>query len=493
MRLDTGTVMHSTAENPGQELAPRSGARAAASLPAFAYDWVGGDIHGLQALADTLYRYVPEMADVTAALDRQATRLTSGPDGWQGPAASAFTSAWRRESATAAALAEVTGAAGSIVDALAMALATIENALEEQAYAASRYGVRVGPDGQPAPVTAGPVPTPAGARLQRQALAYQQVYRQAMADAESVRAQAASELLSLYRKIQPPDHPEADPSEALGSLTGTQLLADLWAVPTATRRATKELTEQLDKRKRKLDREVSEADAEGKVPSEKIGDELAEVRDKLTSAQADMAKAGRAETSVGKLLDTRLSDVNDYLQGQAGPGRHVKGRPLEGDDGDVAKAAGGEDGALSKLLRVGEDIPGVDVVAGAAATGIGTYYDVKSGQQWYVALPEEAVSNGAGIAAGAAAAALVVGVSIGGPVGATAAVAATAAVVVGAGVGDLTHDLFTEAWGADIHHYGVIGGLYYGQAHAQVQALKDLGSQAVGVVHGIEHVWDSIF
>ena len=462
-------------------------------MPAFAYDWVGGDIHGLQALADTLYGYVPEMADVTAALDRQATRLTSGPDGWQGPAASAFTSAWRRESATAGALAEVTRAAGSIADALATALATIENALEEQAYAASRYGVRAGPDGPPAPAMAGPMPTPAGAQLQRQALAYQQVYRQAMADAASARAQAASELLSLYRKIQPPDHPEADPSEALGSLTGTQLLADLWAVPTATRRATKELIDKLDKREVKLEREISKAREARAAEPEGVRGELSSVENKLALANDDLAGAGRLETSVGKLLDTRLSDVNDYLQGQAGPGRHVKGRPLEGDDGDVAKAAGGEDGALSKLLRVGEDIPGVDVVAGAAATGIGTYYDVKSGQKWYVALPEEAVSNGAGIAAGAAAAALVVGASIGGPVGATAAVAATAAVVVGAGVGDLTHDLFTEAWGADIHHYGVIGGLYYGQAHAQVQALKDLGSQAVGVGHGIEHVWDSIF
>jgi hypothetical protein len=59
-------------------------------LAPFAFDWIGGDIHGLQALAARLSSYVPAMTDVITALERRATQLTSGTrDGWQGSAASA--------------------------------------------------------------------------------------------------------------------------------------------------------------------------------------------------------------------------------------------------------------------------------------------------------------------------------------------------------------------------------------------------------------------
>jgi hypothetical protein len=58
-------------------------------LAPFAYDWVGGDIHGLHALAGTLFGYVPKVADVTTALDKQVRRVVSdagwtarAPRGW---------------------------------------------------------------------------------------------------------------------------------------------------------------------------------------------------------------------------------------------------------------------------------------------------------------------------------------------------------------------------------------------------------------------------
>ena len=41
------------------------------SLAPFAFDWVGGDIHGLQALSIRLSSYVPAIVDVTTALDRR--------------------------------------------------------------------------------------------------------------------------------------------------------------------------------------------------------------------------------------------------------------------------------------------------------------------------------------------------------------------------------------------------------------------------------------
>ena len=43
------------------------------SLAPFAFDWVGGDIHGLQALS----LHVPAITDVTAVLDRRTGQLPS--------------------------------------------------------------------------------------------------------------------------------------------------------------------------------------------------------------------------------------------------------------------------------------------------------------------------------------------------------------------------------------------------------------------------------
>jgi uncharacterized protein YukE len=467
--------------------------QSAAALAPFTEDWIGGNIRGLQNLADTLYSYPPKMNDITETLGKQASRLTSGPEAWEGSSADAFTSAWGRDSVTAQALAVVAGETGSIIDALAATLAGIESALEEQAYATAKHGVPVGPDGQPAPVPEGPPATPAGASYQQWALAYQQVHQQAMADADHARTEAASQLMSLYKQVAPQsqDRLAQASATATGNLTIAQLLADLWAVPTAYRRDTKELIEKLDRRKEVLDSEIEKADRSGKVAAADLRDELTEVRSKLDIAKTESANAARLETAEGKLLDTRLRDVSNYIRGRAGPGAHVKGRPLAVDD---AAAEGDEGGLLSKLLGAGERLPVVDVAAAAAATVIGTYYDVKSGQHVYTAIPDEAVTNTAAIAAGTAATvevATVVGAVVGGPVGAIAG--AAVGTVVSVGVGDLTHNLLTEAWGADIHQHGVAVGIAYGIGHAEFATGNDAKAAAIGVGHTAEHIWDSIF
>ena len=60
-----------------------SGAKSPAALAPFAYDWIGGDIHGLSAYAGTLYGYVPEINDVATALDGTVKQIV-GAAGWQG-------------------------------------------------------------------------------------------------------------------------------------------------------------------------------------------------------------------------------------------------------------------------------------------------------------------------------------------------------------------------------------------------------------------------
>jgi hypothetical protein len=39
------------------------------ALASFAFDWVGGDIHGLAGLAATLNGYLPKLDDVVGVLD----------------------------------------------------------------------------------------------------------------------------------------------------------------------------------------------------------------------------------------------------------------------------------------------------------------------------------------------------------------------------------------------------------------------------------------
>ncbi len=122
--------------------------RSASPPAAFAEDWIDGDIHGLQALASALYGHAFQITDVMSVLDQQVSRLA--------PAGSMFASSWRRDSITAEALATVVVQAAAIIDGLAVELAAIENALEEEAYVASRYGVTIGTDGQPPPVSPEP-------------------------------------------------------------------------------------------------------------------------------------------------------------------------------------------------------------------------------------------------------------------------------------------------------------------------------------------------
>jgi hypothetical protein len=142
---------------------------------ALAQDGVGGDVDGLRALATTLYGWVP--------------------------------------------------AAAGIIDGLAAELARSEHALEEKAYVASRYGVKIGTDGRPPPVSAGPAANVMAASEQHWALAYRQVYEQAMEQVRQARQRAARQLTDLYAQIEPSQEP--------GSRTGTAMLTGRELLPTS--------------------------------------------------------------------------------------------------------------------------------------------------------------------------------------------------------------------------------------------------------------------
>jgi hypothetical protein len=462
-----------------------AGGQAPSALAPFAYDWVGGDIHGLSAFAGKMYGYVPDIDDVTTALDKQVTRVV-GDAGWQGSAATAFANAWGRDSLTGQALGMVIDNAGAIVNWLAVELSKLENALEQEADAAAAHGVKIGPDGQPGAVFVGPPSNTAGAEQQAWASAYQQTYTEALALAQQARAAAAGQLMSLYGKIAPPAEPGMSASDGN---TVADLLSDLWAVPSAYRRSIDELIVTLKSQAKTVLKEAAAAKADGGPLPDNILDESAKVRAELGSARTDLASAAQGESALSKLLDTRVGDLPSKLSGLLGKSSgSLSTAEASGSNG--AADAADDDGLLSKLVDFGEDLPVVDVLAGAVGAGLGAYSDIKDGQPWYEAVPEEIGANGAGVAAGAVAGtavggALAVGALAGAPLLA-GAVGVAVGGVVAFGVGDLAHNLFEENWGADIHRDGVALGVAAGVGHSFENTGKD-------AAHLAEHVWDSIF
>jgi uncharacterized protein YukE len=446
-------------------------------LAAFCYDWIGGDIRGLQRTAETLYGYLPRVRDLTGTLSVTARDLTSdSPDGWQGTAASAFTAAWQKQAQTAAALEDYVTGAAQIIDSLAAELAQTENALEDDAYNVSRHGVRIGTDGS--------VQGYNGLQALEWATSYTKVLEQAQSEAARAREAAARQLYSLYQQvINPNPHPNgAD----IATMSG--LLADLLAAPTAARREVGVKLKGLKGKEFKFKEEITEAERTGQSV-QKLQDESIKARTELQEVQEELSKTGRAESALSKLLDTRVGDVRARLEGTAGEGRHVAGNTPE----DLQAAADHEPSALEKILNIGDDIPVVDIVTTAAGTAVGTYYDVKGGQPLGSALRDEAISNTAGTVA-ATGAGYMVGVQFGAQLGAAAGpVGIAVGAVVGYGVGDLTHNLLAENWGQDIHDHGVIGGVWDGAGHSMDETADNTRELGVGIGHTAEHYWDDVF
>jgi uncharacterized protein YukE len=446
-------------------------------LAAFCYDWIGGDIRGLQRTAETLYGYLPRVRDLTGTLSVTARDLTSDtPDGWQGTAASAFTAAWQKQAQTAAALEDYVTGVARVIDGLAAELAQIENALEDDAYDVSGHGVRIGTDGS--------VQGYNGLQALEWATSYTKVLEQAQSEAARAREAAARQLYSLYQQVTNPNpHPNgAD----IATMSG--LLADLLAAPTAARREISAELKGLKGKEFKFKEEITEAERTGQSV-QKLQDESIKARTELQEVQEELSKTGRAESALSKLLDTRVGDVRARLEGTAGEGRHVAGNTPE----DLQAAADHEPSALEKILNIGDDIPVVDIVTTAAGTAVGTYYDVKGGQPLDSALRDEAISNTAGTVA-ATGATYMAGAEFGAELGATAGpVGIAVGAVVGYGVGDLTHNLLVEPWGQDRLKYGAVLGTLYGIGHSEAATVDNARELAVGTGHDIEHYWDDVF
>jgi uncharacterized protein YukE len=83
-----------------------------------AESWVGGDLAGLQQMAEIMQAAPGEMEDVVRALSSKVDTLV-GDAGWKGDAADSFRKAWTANSIQAGALSDTVGTVGKVVGDLA--------------------------------------------------------------------------------------------------------------------------------------------------------------------------------------------------------------------------------------------------------------------------------------------------------------------------------------------------------------------------------------
>jgi uncharacterized protein YukE len=449
---------------PGTGLAGKAPTR----LMPFAYDWVGGDIHGLSSLAGTLYGYPPKMADVVTALDKKVSQVVSDA-GWQGSAAGSFSGHWEQAAAETNAVGLTIIDAGDIVNQLAVDLAKIENALESAADQATAHGVAIGSTGQP------PQACYANQTEEDWRQGYGSFYQQCLASAQDARVQAAGALQSLYGVMSGQDGTDVPGKVGEGS-TVADYLADLLATPSAyagqVAEKVKTLTAAASKAKQAwLTAQAAARQADGRfgVMPDDVKQSLKDARTQLASAQDDLTEAQSHENAFTKVFDTRTSDL---------PG--------------LSKLADGlaDDSILAKAL----DVPVVDVLAGGVTTWVNASQDEQHGVPGWLAYPLETGNTIGSIAAGTAVAGVVggavAGLSIAGaPVlGVAAGVAAGG--VVAYGVGDYVHN-YIEDFGQQWHQHGVLGiATDFGAAGVGTWddtkgLVGDIGGAAKSVWHGI--------
>jgi uncharacterized protein YukE len=445
-------------------------------LPPFSEDWVGGNIRGLSAFAGTLYGYVPKINNVATTLNEQVSELV-GAAQWKGAAAKKFSTAWEKDSRAAVALESCADTVGGIVDQLAVNLARIESALEEAAAEARSRGAQIGANGAPTNAESpqemghfGPDGPGQGA-----ANSYGIFYETSLDQAQQARTEAADALAKYCNSIVSAGGMTASDWDTTGDLLG-----DMIALPAANQ----DIVNKRILKIQKDEEEIEEEEKEGKLTEAEANARLAADEKKLAHDQAELAHDIEEDKELSKLLSTSVGDLGKNVKSLLT--RLAGGAPAAGDTVD---AIGADASVLDKLVDFGKDIPVIDVAAAAVGTGLATYSDVQSGQSIATALPEEAASNVAGVAAGSLVGGALMTAVGGGLVG--GAVAAAGAGVVAFGVGDFTDKLLHQDWGADVHTYGVATGIEYGIGNSAVQTGQDFVGLGKDMGHEAEHIWDS--
>lgn len=448
-------------------------------LVPFSRNWIGGDIHGLSALAGRLYGYCPAVAESTGVLERVVDDLVHDA-GWSGGAAQAFRTAWGHDAIGMQAFALVLEATGHVVDGLAVSLARLEAGLEGAAQQARAAGVPVGDDGA-LPVTMGSAQMPYGVAVGT-AKEYLELRQQYLDTATLARDDATAALQGIQTKIAPPAPGEPAMSAAT-AVTIADYLRGFWAIPSAYRKAMEQELAELTARAAAAKAAWVKAKDSRPSPTVKmpqdVKDALRGARSALAEAQSRLVAAEESELRYpfSKLLDARFSSVFRRL------------------GADIGEAGGFK--ATSKLGRWVGDLPLIDAGAAVLGTFLGARDDMEKGQGPVEAIAGNAMANIGGLAAGALAGTAVAGLVAGGAyVGAPVAAVAAGTIVGGVvaiGVGDFATNMFHEHWDEDIRRDGVLGGVADGVGHAASNTVSDMKDMVTGVGHAISNVWGEIF
>ena len=406
------------------------------SLAPHTYDWVGGNMSGLQALEGECAKVASTLTDVDHALSRQVSQVVSAGN-WRGAAADAFTSAWDKDSTAGAQLAGAWGKIGTIVGNLASDLAALENALEEAAYQVEKQGVAIdtanGTALSDTTADGNACPAPQVAAKNAKLISQYNGYRaKILAEASAVRAQAATALNEITESMLPP---QKNWGAAVSGLDG---IRGLWAVPTTYRRG--------------------------------IADGLAEAEKTVNSTQRaaweELIAARKVYGNNALLSPETRQNAADALRERASLEGKLASAP--GEDG-TTMLADGDAGGLGLTGLASGAVRSVPYIGTLAGTGITIWQDRDEGESWGQSVSDGVVSNGAALGAGIATATIIGGGSV---------VAVAGGVVIGGavavGVGDFVHNVFQENWGGDWHQYGVLDGTAHGIADAASKTGHDL-------------------
>jgi uncharacterized protein YukE len=326
---------------------------------------IGGDIAGLHRVAGLLTGVVPEMKGSAEALSGRVDALV-GDAGWSGAAAEEFKGAWEQDATATVELSSCVQLAGTTLADLANGLQAAQRQMDQAVSDALDAGVPVTADGAVPPGVYTPEVIAAMNRYSTASKAAQQT-------AQDARDTATEMLHEIAAAIA------GEPTSFLKSADVAILAASLkgyYALPNEFAEDAKSKLDAFNRRYKdtQFARKHSPAGSKAKAA--------------LTAELADM----RAER---RLLKTNLSAAEDV----AG---HFKGGHFLGSSlGDLAEGLGAvEDG--SRLSRLLDGVPAVDVVLGGFATWAQAKEDHEKGWSWTHAILVDGGSNAAAIGAGLA-------------------------------------------------------------------------------------------
>ncbi|QMU75735.1 hypothetical protein GXW83_08270 [Streptacidiphilus sp. PB12-B1b] len=404
---------------------------------------IAGDIGGLNGIRFQLGQAKGPLDDVVNAVDGVVAHLVSDT-GWNGDAATLFTGAWEQDAAATSILASNVASACAALATLTGALTEAQNHCDNAARVAAAAGVRFDPSGDPVP----------GQSLTGAALTawntYQSAVSSAQAQAQQAREDAKTSLSAMLAILDPAASPDL-----LGSAEGSSIAAlmhDYFYLPTGRKQAT------LAKDIGSLQSYYHDLKT-GQTPLTRREAQLAraDVRQVVKSLKADQAAVEtlEAERLKGKWFNTTISDLLD------------------------------EEKVDSRLIKIGDQIPVLDVLAATVGTYAQAKYDHELGWSWPHAV---AVDGGANL--------LGIGAEI------LSAETGPFAPVIGYSVTSLfseyTHNV---PWDLDVHNHGVVAGVGLGVG----QGVKDLwendvkgageqiGASVEHPVAAVKSLWHSLF